>query len=261
MGLRGDGCFAVWANGWLTLLAGGLNDTQLFNAFTYESGDGQQAGDVHRSITIEEVSEASTAASHQSTVNEAPTSSVENMPTIEQPAVVREAVPIGSQVAAAQDKLRKLFAKKIAEAREDDEKTDLAKEMLEEAADMSEDPAGAFALQTAAMRLAVDAAEAETMLQGIDQRVGRFEVDAFEENVTWLMAFGQSAVERDAESVDGEELMRRAVHVVYAGIADNDFVRASSGGKNCLSLHRTRTHGANSKVVQSPSDFAVFSES
>jgi hypothetical protein len=49
-GLREDGTFAAWANGWTVLLANELSDDQLLNSLTYESGDGQVAGFVHRDI-------------------------------------------------------------------------------------------------------------------------------------------------------------------------------------------------------------------
>ena len=37
-GLREDGTFAAWANGWTVLLANELSNDQLLNSLTYESG-------------------------------------------------------------------------------------------------------------------------------------------------------------------------------------------------------------------------------
>jgi Protein of unknown function (DUF1559) len=229
-GLRGDGTFAAWANGWVTLLAGGLKDVELSNAFTHQSGDGQLAGLVHRAITIEQVSEASLAKAESEPTEStaAQTAPVMNTPPRQPEAeIVREVVPIAAVIADAQEKLRNLYAEQIQDAQEDKDKTKLAKVLLKEALVMDGDPAGAYALQTAALRLAADAADATTLIDGIDQRVGRFEVDAYNENAVWILAFGQSAAQRVADTVDGKVLMRRAVRTIYAGIDDNDFVRAA----------------------------------
>ena len=92
---------------------------------------------------------------------------------------------------------------------------------------MKSDPAGMYVLQSAAMRLASEAGDAATLIKAIDQRVGYFEVDAYEENIKRLTEFGQQVISRDPESVEGQDLLNRSVRVIYAGIADNDFLRAS----------------------------------
>lgn len=227
--LRGDGAFAVWANGWPVLLANGLPSYKILNALTHESGDGQQAGEIHRKITIEEVSEASLAAAGpaETIVTSA---SVASMPPQQssKPATVRVPVPIAAEVAKAQGKLRRVFMEEIRSAKKDSEKRKLASRMLQESREMESDPAGAFALQTAAMRLAAETGDFGELVRAVDQRVGQFEVDVYEENATWFLAFGKATSGRERGSFKKDELLGRAIRVIYAGIQDNDFLRASA---------------------------------
>ena len=226
--LRGDGAFAVWANGWTTFLANNLSNEQLLNAFTYNSGDGQLAGAVHRDIPLTDASIASGASddSAEPTLLENHDASNKPMPAIEW--MTREPVPIAGDVAKAQSKLREIYLAKIAEAKSDDDKAELADEMIESSKTMSEDAAGAYALQSAAIRLCSNAGELEPIIQTIDLRVERFEVDAYEENVSALLKFAESNTRRDPSELDGDAFLDRAVPVIFAAIADDDYMRASA---------------------------------
>lgn len=234
---RGGGTFAVWANGWTVMLADGLTDKQFHNCFSIDSGDGQTAGMVHRDVPRKNLSEASLAS--LSTLenpddNAGPDAPSDAAPVVEggttRPvpvAVARERtpVPIAADVSAAKKRLGQLFADKIKDATSDNKKAELAREMLDMAFKMESDPAGAFALQSAAMRMASEVGDANVLIDAIDQRVGMFEVDPYEENVSKIIEFGST---HDPESVDGDTLVQRAVRVIYAGIEDNDFIRASA---------------------------------
>lgn len=224
--VRQDGAFAVWANGWTTLLAAGTTSRTIWDAMTTEAGDGLMAGKVHRDIPIENVSDAAVA-------------SVEIEPTVEadrdmRPTVpesflaTRDPVPSAGEIAGVRERFRQVFAERLEEAKKDDEKRELAREMLTQAATMSEDNVGAYALQTAAMRLAIDAGGISELLDGIDQRVERFEVDAFEENMTWMLDFGRGVSQRDVETIDGMGYLVRAVKVISAAIHDDRYVDAST---------------------------------
>ncbi|MCG8652049.1 MAG: DUF1559 domain-containing protein [Pirellulales bacterium] len=229
-GLRGDGTFAVWANGWTVLLANELSDKQIYDALTFESGDGQKAGAIHRDIAVGNVSEASTASLPKSVdvTAETPKAAAVRPKQVEV-VRVREPVPKAADVAAAQKKLKVIYADKIREARDDQRKVRLADELLADALAMENDHSGAYALQSAAMRLANEGGNPSTLIKAVDQRVGIFDVDAYEENIDAILAFGQAAVSRDPESVKGgDELLKRSVRVIYAGIDDNDFMRASA---------------------------------
>lgn len=227
--LRKDGAFAVWANGWTVLLAKGLSNTQLLNALTYESGDGQLAGAIHRDIPLSEISEAAVAATPKN--EKVPDQTDNKRPSPAAPVAVvknREAVPIAAEIARAQQRLRAIFAERISEAKEEKDKVKLAEDILEDSIAMESDPAGAYALQSAAMSLAIEGGDPETVIKAVDYRVGRFEVDAYDENAKALVAFSQKAPNRESDESSNEPLLSRSVMVIYAGIADNDFSRASA---------------------------------
>lgn len=242
-GHRGDGTFAAWANGWTVLLARGLTDSELENAFTCDAGDGQVAGKIHREVSLRDPSDAAIAAEEASkkmdiasgdpsemesddASGSRPPSVASNLPI--EPAMTRNPIPKSSELADANEKLRRIYAAQIRDAKTDEEKTKLVKTMLKDAGKMDSDLAGAYALQSAAMKMAIDAAAPAQLIQAIDQRVGLFEVDAYEENVSNLVSFGESLSGRDPETVSGDEFMDRAVQVIRAGIVDNDFMRASA---------------------------------
>lgn len=232
-GLRGDGTFALWANGWTVLLPGTLRDAQLYGVMTHESGDGPQAGKIHRNITVdveEETLAASTVSLSVATQTKSratgrlPVSETSNTPSLAEP---RQSVPKAGAIAEAQRKLRLIYSAKIADAKEDDQKAALAREMLANAQRMEGDSTGVYALQTAALRLAIGGGDPSTLIRIIDQRVARFEVDAYEENAKGMLEFGRSAASRDPEEFRSDALLHRTVRVIHAGIQDNDFVRAS----------------------------------
>jgi hypothetical protein len=231
IGLREDGGFAVWANGWPVLLANELSERVFWDVLTIEAGDGLQAGKVHRDIPLKNVSEASVAAEPEPTdLPTEPTAQPmpESGPTPEAVTAVREDVPLAGELAEVQGRFRGLFAEKLSEAKTDDEKRELAEELLETAAGLSADPVGAYALQTAAMRVAIEGGGVGELVGAIDQRVGQFEVDAYRENRDWMLAFGRGVVSKDAESIDGADYAKRAVKVIYAAIHDDDYLAAAS---------------------------------
>ncbi len=235
-GLRKDGTFAAWANGWTVLLANELTDKQVLDALTYETGDGQLAGAIHRDIPVGKVSDASVASAvklvekkrRDKTSTEKAATGPGMIPIPVAAARVRQPVPKAVEITGAKNKLRKLFATKIGDAKTDEDKSKLATEMLKYAAEMENDKPGVYALQGAAMSLAVEAGDPDTLIEAIDRRVGMFEVDAYEENASGLAAFAKEAIGRERDSVQSTELLRRATRVIYAGIADNDFIRAAA---------------------------------
>ncbi|MGV3485340.1 MAG: DUF1559 domain-containing protein [Planctomycetaceae bacterium] len=224
--LRGDGTFAVWATGWPTLLSNQLSWEQLHNALTWESGDGQMAAAVHRPITIDEVSEASIA---KDTPEDLPSTPAVETPTlVEPPMVVREAVPLQSALAAAGKRLREVYANRLRDAKNDEDLTELAKEMLDQSEAMTEDPTSAFALQIAAAKLASTAGDIETVLRAVDMRVARFDVDAYEENVSALTTFGIENVHREPKKIEGMAYLRRALTAIFSAVQVDDFDSAGS---------------------------------
>ncbi|QDT11461.1 DUF1559 domain-containing protein [Stieleria marina] len=244
--LRGDGTFAVWANGWTVLLANGLSNQQIFNALTFDAGDGQRAGEVHRDIPLAEPTVASAAdnsaegsAENRDDAQASMLSSISDVPGRPIPTAelrAREKLPIAGDLAKAQSRLREIFRDKIVQAKKDDEKSQLADEMLDISIDMTKDASGAYALQQAAIHLSSEAGELQPILRAIDQRVSRFEIDAYEENMSALLRFAESTTRREPEDVDGDEFVRRSVAVIFAAISDDDYVRASALARHSYRL-------------------------
>lgn len=240
--LRGDGAFAAWANGWPTLISNSVNNTQLTNALTFESGDGQRAGVVHQEIMVDAVSETMVAATPAvstpaPTTSAVPASTQSNrtaavpsarVPLANTPTQTRARIPSATSIADAQRKLRNIYAKRIMEAEDDRETERLASEILREAVNLRDDLPGMYALQSAAMRLAIDSGSANTLIQAVDQRVATFDVDAYDENAAALLAFAKATAGRDDLSGQQTVLLRRVIQTVQAGIAEDDFVRTAS---------------------------------
>ncbi|MCS7470356.1 DUF1559 domain-containing protein [Stieleria sp. ICT_E10.1] len=236
--LRVDGTFALWANGFPVLLENGLSDAQLFQAMTYEKSDALRAGDIHRAITVEQAeddpeTEASLAPEQvadtaEDIVRPQVDMGIDLPLMVDEPAMTRDPVPSAIELTAAQDKLREIFRDKIQEAKGDDDRRKLAAEFISLADDMEADPAGAFALQQAAIRLAIEANDGTLLIKAIDQRVARFELDSFRENLKWIQAFGGETASRDASLVKGDGILKRSIPVIYAGIRENEYMLASS---------------------------------
>ncbi|NND99223.1 MAG: DUF1559 domain-containing protein [Pirellulaceae bacterium] len=226
--LRGDGTFALWANGWPVLLGSGLTNEQLFKAMTFEAGDTQRAGDIHRDITVGAVSDAATIV-----VSTTPTGPPTESPSeLSKPelvnAIPRERPPTESEIATASKMLREIYAKRMTDAKKNSEKRSLASEMISDAAQMPSDLAGAFTLQSAAMKLASDSGGVEQLCEAIDQRVGRFDVDAYDQNMAALLNFAKMSFDKDPDEIEGEEYLARSLRVIRAAISVNDFVGAAA---------------------------------
>lgn len=233
--VRVDGTFALWANGFPTLLEKSLTDKQLFEAMSYKQNDALRGSAIHRAITVEEAEEDTTTADSLSDQLATTDLAVPPIPAglrpqllVPEESVAREPVPLAAQLSEAQVKLRTIFKDQLGEAKKPDDKAKLATELLTTADTMEADPAGAYTLQQAAMRLAIDASDADILIKAIDQRVARFEVDSFDENLKWIQAFGQATASRDASVVKGDPILERAIAVIYAGIREDEYMLASS---------------------------------
>ncbi len=233
--LRGDGTFAAWANGWTTLLANSLSQQQLYNSLTFDAGDGQLAGEVHRDIPLVEAvagdakspSESKLASSGtDGSADKRRAMAVDSLARQVQAATARQRLPIAVDLAKAQSRLREIYRDKIVAAKTDSEKAKLAQEMLDQSSQMLQDPAGAYALQSAAIWLSSESGTFKSIIEAVDQRVGRFEVNAYEENITALLKFAETAG-RQRQKFDVAPFLKRCVRVVYAAIKDDDYQRAS----------------------------------
>lgn len=239
-GLRPGGSYALWANGWLTLLREGISEELVQKAFTYESGDGIVAPDIHQPVRFSKVAASQPSGvggagdappptgqapiastnetSSDSTRSETRPRSPSPVPT--QPAV-REPIPPLSQLTAARDRLEPIFAPKFREAKDQSQRIQIAKEMLDAAQTMTADPAGAFALQTAAMEAYAAMGQFEEMMKAVDAQVVRFEVDAVKTNADALVLFSQKNNSALAAQVDNREFLRRFVPLAMLALRDD----------------------------------------
>ena len=241
-GLRKDGTFAVWANGWPFLMSNKTTPQQMRSAFTYESGDIPVSGKIHQPLMIEKLSTGAVAA--KETPMEDPKSLEDKrpMPPAPEP-IVRDPVPVSIEVEEAMDRLRQVYALDISNAVSNTKKVNLAKKMLEAADSMQENPADAYALMIAAGRMAESAGAADVMVDAVDQRVGRFELDAYEENVNSLIQFADNARATPEEVGGADRYNERAMIVIYAAATENDFTRASKIARYCARLIATQKTG------------------
>lgn len=244
--LRGDGAIAAWANGLPTLLPNNATEQQLLNAFSHEASDGQRAVVLHRPITVDVVADATVASFDGPAENMGLASATRSVVASDEAATaaeVRLPVPKATELAAAADKMRTVFAKRLENAAAAERAT-LAGEMIQQAVGMKQDAAGAFSLLTAAVTLATHAGDFDTAVEAMETKIRLFEVDAYEENAALLMAFGKTNGGRRAASVGGDAYVQRAIRVIYAGIAVDDFTRASSIARYALMFKGDNSHDA-----------------
>lgn len=233
-GLREDGTFAAWANGWTTVLPAGVSRKQLLNALTYEDGDGQKAGALHREIEVDLVSVNETAA--MATAPVAVVDAVAARPNRSAPvnrSTRRETaqrslrpVPSESQLTVARTRLAEIYDEQIKDAEDPADHLRLSTEMLRQSVALVSDDAGAFALQTSAMEQAIDGNSILALLRAVDRRVRDFDVDAYETNVDALLAFGRTKRDESESKVQIDDFLKRSLLVVTAAIRRDDYDRA-----------------------------------
>lgn len=231
-GLRQDGVFAVWANGVPVMLSKKLSSQQLWDALTYESGDGQVAGDVHQDISVP----LRAGADAEQVATETSDSSADTTVETEKPqdreltaSRHRWDVPSTAEIAQAQQRLREIFAAELSEADTRASRLELAQQMVQQAKMMSQDHAGAYVLQTAALRVASSAGGWKELLKAVESRSAQFDVDPYEVNVSALLDFGETAVEQKRKRSFGDNLdyAKRAVKILHQGVLRDDYARAA----------------------------------
>ncbi|MDM4018563.1 DUF1559 domain-containing protein [Roseiconus lacunae] len=236
---RGEGFIAMWANGLPTFIGKSTDKRLIEDAFFVGNDNDFTAGQIHQTISFEDANgetaignEIMTSQTDEITsIDQAlmsADSTIIDRPLVEEKEYARMPVPNVIELRSAQERLKKLFADKIRDAKTSGDKVKLAREFLQLAGEMTSDPAGAFALQQAAIRMAIDAEDTAQLLQGVDQRVAQFEVDALEENLKWFQAFGESTASRSEKTIDGDELIERTVPIVLTAIRDDEYMRAAS---------------------------------
>lgn len=221
-GLREHGTFAAWANGLPVLLANTLSSEKIFHATTHESGEAFLAAEIHRDITdmsdsVNRSADTSTPAPKISPNEDRPAG----------PATARHHVPKAIDIAESQDKLRKAYADDLQNAKEISDKSRVGRQMLTDASKSRLDPTGAYVMQTAAMRLALEAGDIELLMAAIDQRVAQFEVDPYQENTHWIQQISTASIKRNRTTTRNRRFLQRVLLVAHISIMENDFSQAA----------------------------------
>ncbi len=227
--LRGDGAYAVWGDGTPTLLVSGLTPKQFEGAFSPQQGDGLRAADIHRPISLTNVTpESIVAMAPKTEIATTEKKVVEKVrdQTTKQVQRIRHLVPTFDKLGPAKLTLSAIYGDRMKGAGSLDQKRRLVDDMLANSSELQNDPVGKYAIQSAAMNLAIQCGHTNAFVQGLDFRVRDFDVDAFEENLGWLLRFGNEC-EVSQSSVDGAAYVKRCIKVIYAACKADDYSRAA----------------------------------
>lgn len=197
--LRGDGAFALLANGQVVSLPAALVDHQLLALFSPDGGEQIVAAD----LVSQPAGEAATVAAAP-TVPESPLLAT-NLPVEgakeATPSAIAQgglppaglvkpgdsppptdssqiAVPSEGALAAARELFRDLYGKQYEEARKPEDKEEFAKLMLVESAKVQANPAHYYELLRIARDIAAAGGDATTAFQAAELMCQRFQVDA-----------------------------------------------------------------------------------
>ncbi len=229
--LRSDGTYALWANGWTTLLTNSVSEAQLHNAFTYESGDGQLAGAIHKPLII--TGESSSDSQAVATVAANPTAV--DIPTssgqaIESPLITSDAnslakieLPSRTELSSARQRVDELYEDRLKNATRLEMRRDVAREMLKAAKGMSNDPGGAHALHQASIDIAVTIGDLPLLIEAVDGVVAQFDVSFVDENTEALRRFCKQNMGAMADRMDRPELFRRALPIAFELVKKDEY--------------------------------------
>lgn len=236
--LRPEGTYALWANGWPTLVRKEITSDQLHKAFTYESVDGLSASEIHTALMIKDTSGNARVASDQTaTVGQNLTSSEAENSGEPRTTVARDAsgnvgrsvsepriaLPTRIERTNALDRVNELFAEQLKYEGNRQVMRQLSQEMLASADGMRSDPAGAYALQVTAIKTAAKAGDLDILKTAVDQHVAMFETDAIEANSVALKEFGEENGGALADAVDGRQYIKQALPVIYGLILEDSY--------------------------------------
>lgn len=229
--LRPEGTYALWANGWTTLLPNNVSEGQLQNAFTYESGDGQLAGAIHKPLIVagdstSEVTSTTTVAASP-TAADVPTNSV---PAIESPlpsndrnSVAKIDLPSRAELSSARQRVDELYAERLKNATRLEMRREIAQEMLKAAKGMANDPGGAHSLHQAAIEIAVTIGDLALLNEAVDGVVAQFNVNFVDENTAALQRFCKQNTGAMSERIDRPGLLKRALPIAFELVKRDEY--------------------------------------
>lgn len=225
--LRSGGTLVAWANGWPSYVANSVSTKQWTNAFTYESGDGQRAGAIHKEP---DALLAAHKPSRSETKVEAKVSGrVEASKIVENTEVEAESwgenrlpVPPSPDLATSNQRIEQLFGEQLVRAKQNQTQAELSNDFLKKSLVMSDDAAGTYALQNAAIDLAIDSGDFMLFQTVLDQHASTFEVDLYQVNRDGLLEFSRRN-DVDEDTASQMAFVRRALVAIQEGLKRNDF--------------------------------------
>ncbi len=204
--LHGDGFFAIWADGNLGWIDSGVAIDELAKAFTTNAMDGfssstisypptsawlasaerpqLSAPNAETSISMTTQPTANNASNHLPATSER--KSVQELAAEhatqrdEQPSAYGAKVPAGPELKKARDLIKGLYGSDYAAAKSPSERTELARQMLDDLTRLADDLPGQYALLDTAKQIAVQAADVDLAFEATDQLTSRFAVDSGE---------------------------------------------------------------------------------
>ncbi|NQT14359.1 MAG: WD40 repeat domain-containing protein [Planctomycetes bacterium] len=129
--------------------------------------------------------------------------------------------------ARAQELIRDIYGKKYDAAKNSKQKTDLAKKLLDQAAESKGDPGSHFVLLRVAKDVAVLAADAETALDAVNHIVATYDVDAMEMRLACAKRLASEA----KLSSQHAALAAQVYALVDIAVAEDNFDAASQLGE------------------------------
>ena len=140
---------------------------------------------------------------------------------------LRPPVPDADALAKAERLFQEVYGQRREAAQTAEERLALARELLDEAAKIGNEPAGNFVLLQNARQVAAQAADARVALDAADRLIQAFEVDPMETKVECLSAVAESA----KLSAQRRPLARAAFSLVDAAVEEGNFEAAIQLGQ------------------------------
>ncbi len=228
---RALGIFSIWGDGSIGLIPASTYWADLHAACTVEGAENQPASKIKRAVRLDDDLEAF-EDNIKLTEKMAPTVTPEVKATVQakpvEPELPRDAVPTAQQIKSASEGFRRLFAEKLANAQDSKAKAALAQELLATSHELTDDPTGAYVLLLAAGKLANDCGNIDLLLQAVDGRVSRFDVNSLVENHEALATFGNLYKDRSAAEFDGSSYLKRSLYVIFGLCMEDDYTGASN---------------------------------
>ncbi|EKK02812.1 protein containing DUF1559 [Rhodopirellula baltica SH28] len=225
--LRSGGTLVAWANGWPSYISNSVSTKQWTNAFTHESGDGQRAGAIHKEPDA--LLAANKPTRSETKVEAKVSGRVEASKVVENTEVEAESwgenrlpVPPSPDLATSNQRIEQLFGEQLVRAKQNQTQAELSNDFLKKSLVMSDDAAGAYALQNAAIDLAIDSGDFMLFQTVLDQHASTFEVDLYQVNRDGLLEFSRRN-DVDEDTASQMAFVRRALVAIQEGLKRNDF--------------------------------------